>query len=233
MAKKTIDWMKKVQDAMISQFDQFTLKLPSYQTTFGLTPEQVTAARTDFLWAEFSARLAAQFEAEAKNRFDWRDSLLDGPVTLGAQQVPSIGTEFTPPQPPPVADGILPRWRKLVEQIKGHLAYTKAIGEDLGVEATAAPAQATKPRIRTCTESGGKVVLNIIKDGRDALALFCRRGNETQPSLVGVFTRSRIEDVRPVLVPGQPEVREYTAQYRDRDQPVGETSDACRLTKQP
>ena len=233
MAKKTVDWLKKRLEEMLPQFDQFTLKIPSYKVLFGLTDAQVADSRKDYLWANYSVLCTAQFDLELKNRFGWRDHLLDGPTTPVAQQVPSIGTEFTPPQPPPVADGILPRWRKLVEQIKGHLAYTKAIGEDLGVEATAAPAQATKPRIRTCTESGGKVVLNIIKDGRDALALFCRRGNETQPSLVGVFTRSRIEDVRPVLVPGQPEVREYTAQYRDRDQPVGETSDACRLTKQP
>ena len=55
------------------------------------------------------------------------------PVTATAAQVPSIGTEFSPPAPAPVADGVLPRWRQLVEQIKSNVNYTKAIGEDLGI----------------------------------------------------------------------------------------------------
>ena len=147
--------------------------------------------------------------------------------------MPSIGTQFIPPQPPPVLDGIVPRWRELVEQIKSHPKFTKAIGDDLGIEAPASPAQSNKPRIRTCKEDGGKVILNVIKDGHDALALLCRRGNETEPTLVDVYTRSRIEDTRPNLVPGVPEVRDYSVEYRDADHRVGEVSDVCRLTKQP
>ena len=79
----------------------------------------------------------------------------------------------------------------------------------------------------------GTVFLNVLKDGHDSMALFCRRGNETQPSLVGVYTRSKVEDKRPNLVPGTPEVREYTVEYRDQDQSVGEVSDVCRMTNQP
>jgi hypothetical protein len=233
MAKKSVDWMKKTLDTMLQQFDQFTLKVPSYATLFALTGPQTTGSRNDYLWASYSVTVTAQFEQELKNRYGWRDHLLDGPVTTTAAQVPSIGTEFAPPAPAPVADGILPRWRVLVEQIKGHPAYTKAIGEDLGIEAPEAPVQSTKPRIRTCKEDGGKVMINVLKDGHDSIALFCQRGEEPQPSLVGIYTRARIEDVRPPLVPGQPELRQYTAQYRDNDQPVGQLSDVCIMTKQP
>lgn len=233
MAKKTVDWMKKTQDTMLQQFDQFTLKVPSYATLFGLTAGQTTGSRNDYLWGNYSVTCTAQFEQELKNRYNWRDHLLEGPLTASAQQVPSIGTEFAPPAPAAVADGILPRWRQLVEQIKGHPAYTKAIGEDLGIEATDAPAQLTKPRIRTCKEDGGKVLINVLKDGHDSVALFCQRGEEPQPLLVGIYTLSRIEDVRPPLIPGTPELRQYTAQYRDRDQAVGQISDVCIMTKQP
>jgi hypothetical protein len=159
--------------------------------------------------------------------------LLDGPITPAAAPVPSIGTEFSPPGVPAVPDGALPRWRKLVEYLKAHPAYTKAIGDDLGIEAPAAPAQSTKPTVKCATEPNGKVFLNVLKDGHDAFTVFSKRGSETQPSLLGVYTRSRIEDARPPLVPGQPELREYTIQYRDADQPVGEMSDPCRVTVQP
>lgn len=225
--------MKKQLESMLEQFNQFTLKLPSYQILFNLTAGQVTGARNDYLWANHASIIAAQFEQEAKSRFEWRDTLLFGPVTGETSQVPGIGTEFAPPAPPVVPDGAIPRWRALVEQIKKHPAYTKTIGQDLGIEATTAPAQATKPVIRNCKEDGGKVLINVLMDSHDAVLLLCRRGEEEQPTPVGTYTRSRIEDVRPNLVPGQPEVREYSAQYRDKDQPVGQLSDVCILTKQP
>ena len=233
MAKKNVDWMKKQLEAMVQQFDQFTLKLPSYNTTFGFTVAQSTAARNDYLWTAFAVLCVTQYEAELRNRVTWRDHLIDGPITPAAAPVPSIGTEFSPPAVPAVADGALPRWRKLVEQIKAHPNYTKAIGDDLGIEATAAPVQAMKPTIKCATEPNGKVFLNVLKDGHDALSVYSKRGAETQPSLLGVYTRSRIEDARPPLVTGQPELREYTIQYRDADQPVGEMSDPCRVTVQP
>jgi hypothetical protein len=233
MAKKTVDWMKKQLDAMTQQFDQFTLKLPSYQATFGLTPAQVTGARNDYLWVAYAVQCVLQFDQELKNRVSWRGLLLDGPITGATSPVPGIGTEFAPPIVPPVPNGVLPRWRKLVEQIKSHPAYTKAIGDDLGIEATATPVQAMKPTVKCTTEPGGIVLLNALKDGHDAIALFCKRGNESLATLVGVYTRSRIEDTRPLLTPGQPEIRDYTLQYRDADQPVGEMSDVCRVTVQP
>ncbi len=233
MAKKTVDWMKKQLDAMVQQFDQFTLKLPSYTVPFALTPAQVTAARNDYLWTAFAVLCVAQYDAELKNRVTWRDHLIDGPSTATAAPVPSIGTEFSPPAVPPVADGALPRWRKLVEQIKAHPNFTKAIGDDLGIEAPEAPAQAMKPTIKCATEPNGKVFLNVLKDGHDAFTVYSKRGAEAQPVLLGVYTRSKIEDGRAPLVPGQPELREYTIQYRDADQPVGEMSDPCRVTVQP
>ncbi len=233
MAKKTVDWLKKSMDGMIQQFDQFTLKVGSYQVLLSLTPEQITAIRNDFLWADYAVRIALQFEQETKNRFDWRDTLLTGPATSVAMQVPSIGTEFAPPAPAPVADGILSRWRQLTEQIKNHPKYTTAIGMDLGIEATEAPAQATKPRFRSGTEVGGKLQFNLLMDGHDAVAVKCQRGAEPEPTLLGVFTRSKIEDDRPNLVPGQPELRKYIAEYRDADKPVGQPSDMFIITKQP
>lgn len=233
MAKKTVDWMKKQLDAMIQQFDQFTLKVPSYKTAFGLTDAQVTAARNDYLWAFYSVQCTSQFDLEFKNRISWRDQLLDGPPNGGAAQVPSIGTEFSAPGVPPVADGIVARWRKLVEQIKAHPNYTKAIGDDLGIEAVEAPAQRMKPIIKCSQEPGGPVNLNIVKDGHDSIALFCKRNGETQPTLLGIYTRSRIFDNRSNLVPDHPELREYTAQYRDGDVPVGDVSDPCRVATKP
>lgn len=225
--------MKKQLDAMVSQFDQFTLKLPSYQTQFGISAAQCTAIRNDCLWAAYAVMCVNQFDAELKNRVMWRDELLNGPLAPTAAPVPGIGSEFMPPAPAPVLDGILSRYRKLVEQIKNHVSYTIPIGLDLGIEATAAPAQATKPRFRSGVESGGKLQFNLLMDGHDSVAVKCQRGTEPEPTLLGIFTRSRFEDDRPNLVPGQPELRKYTAEYRDRDKPVGQPSDVFCMTKQP
>lgn len=121
-----------------------------------------------------------------------------------------------------------------MEQIKAHPNYTETIGNDLGIEATEAPAQRMKPLLIRCSqEPGGTVNLNIIKDGHDSIAVFCKRNGETQPALLGVYTRTRIFDNRPNVVPHHPELREYTAQYRDGDVPVGDMSDPCRVSTKP
>lgn len=227
---KTKSWMKSSESEMLDQFDQFTLKLPSYGAKYGLTAPQTTAARNDYLWARYGITCTRQFEQEWNNRVSWKNQLLKGPPSTVAQQVPGIGSEFAPPTPPVVLDGILGRWRDMVTFIKGHLNYDPADGMDLDIEPVGSPSQQMKPTA-ACKVTGESSVQNTVKkDGHEAYIAWCRRGNEPVPVKLGTFTRSSFTDDRPNLTPGQPEVREYTFQYVDGDVPVGEVSDVCRVT---
>ena len=110
------------------------------------------------------------------------------------------------------------------------MAYDKADGTDLGIEAVTTPTQATKPMARCRAINGSGVEMRVRKDGHEAVIAWCRRGGEELPVKLGTFNRSRITDNRPNLVAGQPEIREYTFQYCDGDIGAGELSEVYRVT---
>ena len=51
-------------------------------------------------------------------------------------------------------------------------------------------------------------------------------------SLLTVDTNNPYVDGRAALVPGQPEVRQYRARFKDDDLPVGDWSDVISVTAQ-
>lgn len=225
--------MKAGEAERLDQFDQFTLKITAaYASKYGLSPTQTGALRNDYLWARYASTCTSQFEQEWKNRVMWRDHLFNGPMGAVPAQVPGVGSEFTPPTVPVVLDGILPRWRAAVAQIKSHVAYEKADGVDLGIHNVSSPSQRMKPEVRCYDMPGHGVYFILKKDGHTAVTMCCRRGADTQPVKVGVFTRARFFDRRPNLVPGQPEMREYTFQYMDGDELVGQISDVSQVMTQ-
>ena len=126
MKKKSVDWLLNNESPMLDQFDQFTLKLPSYASKYTLTISQTTAARNDYLWLRYALTCTQQFEQEWRNRVMWKNHLKNGPKSLTAATVPGVGSEFAPPAPSAVADGVLPRWRDLVAYLKNHQVYEKA-----------------------------------------------------------------------------------------------------------
>jgi hypothetical protein len=228
---KSVSWIKTDESGQLDQFDQFTLKIAGngYPAKYGFTQAQIIAIRNDYLWLRYACTCTRQFEQELRNRIAWRNHLKNGPETATAADVPAIGSEFLAPNVPPVADGVLMRWRAMVAQIKNHRNYDQADGHDLDIEGTETPAQSTKPTAKLRSENGHVVRINVFKDGHEAVIVWCRRGNETQATKLGVFTRASITDDRPNLSPGQPECREYTFQYVDGDEPVGEVSDVFRI----
>lgn len=212
---------------MLNQMDVFTLKLggsSGYPTKYGLTTGQVTAARNDYLWLRHATTCTTQFEQEFLNRSAWKQALKNGPLSAAAAQVPMVGSEFVPPAVPAVPDGVLIRWRTLVNHIKGHANYEVADGVDLGIEAVETPSQQMTPTATFITTNGFTVKGRVKKDGHEAVAVYSRRGAEVVFTKLGVFTRATFTDARPPLAPGAPESRQYQLQYVDGDEPVGEMS---------
>ena len=216
--------MKSNESQMLDQFDQFSLKLPSYKIKYNITDEQVTGNRSDYLWMRHAITCTSQFAQEYASRVAWKDKLKDGPASATAAQVPGLGSEFVAPNVPPVPDGVVGHWRDLVNHIKGHTAYDPADGLDLGIESVTTPAQQMTPTATFTTINGFTAKARVRKDGHEAVAVYSRRGNEPGFTKLGVYTRASITDARPPLTPGVPETREYQFQYVDGDQPVGEMS---------
>jgi hypothetical protein len=87
---------------------------------------------------------------------------------------------------------------------------------------------AERPDLRLSLE-GGQVVVKFAKNGHQGILLHCRRGAETEFTLLGLDTHSPYVDTRPNLIPGQAEDRHYRAYFADRDHAVGDLSDVATI----
>ena len=228
--KKQI-WLPTTESDLCPRLNSLTLKLPGsgYPAKYGLTAAQTTDARNDYLWLNYGVTVSLQCQAEAQNRSQWKNKLKNGPQGAEASTVPSIRSEFSAPNVPVVRDGIIPRFRALVNYIKNHPDYDVADGIDLGIEGTALSAPVMKPTAVLRATGPTTVRHSVAKNGHEAVDVYCRRGAEPAATKLGRYSRARFDDNRPNLVTGQPECREYTYQYVDDDEPVGEVSDVLRV----
>lgn len=117
--------------------------------------------------------------------------------------------------------------RILARRIKTLGNYTEAIGNLLGIigsDSTPDFSEA-KPVLRAVDQTGGIVEFSFLKGGSDGINLYCQRDNDAELVFLARETQTHFTDNRPLLVPGKPELRRYTAVYVQKDREVGQFSD--------
>lgn len=148
---------------------------------------------------------------------------------------------FTPPPMPddvsPVATGALKRIFDLVALIKLSPAYTDIIGLELGIveHSTGAGDSEGAPEVQFEMVQGKvcqAVRINFIKRGHKGVWIESRRGNG-EWAFLAIDTESPYLDERPLLVEGQPEVREYRVAFWDKDVRSSDWSDVHKITVSP
>lgn len=132
----------------------------------------------------------------------------------------------------PVLPGALDRTFKLVQEIKAKPGYTEAIGLDMGIVGSEDAAEHTAPEISLKTEPGQGcqcVKVRFKKFGHYAVAIYSKRGADDW-ELLGIDKESPYQDERPLLVAGQPEVRQYKARFWDAGAEGGDWTDVASIT---
>lgn len=125
--------------------------------------------------------------------------------------------------------------RALVRRVKAHPAYSEALGNLLGIigaEDTLDLATA-KPVLNAVDHTGGVVVLTFNKYKSDGINIYCQRENDSDFVFLARDTAPRYIDNRPLLTPGKPELRRYTAVYVVKDIETGLYSDELVVTCAP
>ena len=110
------------------------------------------------------------------------------------------------------------------------------IGEDLGI--IGAPVTNGQPSpVFTLGLEGGEscdcVEVGFQKFTHQGVAIDSRRGAEEGFSFLANDTSRPFVDVRPLLVPGVPEVREYRLRFWDKGVANGEWSESASVTVGP
>jgi hypothetical protein len=136
------------------------------------------------------------------------------------------------PQPP----GVLTRLFALIATLKTSPGFTDAIGTELrvlGAEDT--ESRATPRFVLSLLQGSGVQVVNMTfyKYGHQGVYVESRRGPSGVWEFLAIDTESPYVDERPLLVAGQPEVREYRMRFWDKGTPNGDWTDVQKVTVAP
>ena len=152
---------------------------------------------------------------------------------------PYVLPVFTPPALPagvtPVAPGALTRIFAFVQTIKATPTYTEAIGLQLGIVGPEDATEHPLPEFTVNVERGGgcecvKIVFK--KFGRQGVVIHSKRGGAAW-EMLAIDLASPYLDERPLLVAGQPEVREYRLQFHDDAAATGGFTDVVSVNVAP
>ncbi|MFN0075462.1 MAG: hypothetical protein ACKVY0_03195 [Prosthecobacter sp.] len=216
----------------------FAAKLQIYGPALPLTAAQINAAVADNRYLAYGLG-------------DWISNVRDfAPACTAALANLATGTGgeafvFTPYNTPvlptlpagitEVLPGALDRTFRLVQVIKGLPGYTDDMGMDLGIIGEEDTAEHTRPEFTLKAEAGDGcncVRVRHKKFGHYAVAVYGKRGSGSF-ELLGISKDTPFQDARPLLVAGQPEIREYKLRFWDAGTESGDWTDVASITVSP
>lgn len=83
--------------------------------------------------------------------------------------------------------------------------------------------------VLTLTIEAGKIRVDFVKGGADALAIYCRLAGTVAWRKIGIDTEAPYFDTAPLGQPGVAEVREYMARGIVGDEEIGQDSDIVSI----
>lgn len=223
-------FIERTDAAFNAQLKNCANKIGTYSAALGLTAAEVAALKADALANDYVLNNQTTVQTFSQTYTAYKTLLRKGgePV-LGPLPVPAAFAA-APPMPAPDIEG---RFRLLVQRISHSSGYTKAIGEDLGIEAPDAAASkanlgAGKPEFRIELSSGGHPNLRWTKGKYDGVEIWKDSGN-------GLAKLDR--DMRPDFIDktdlpasGTAAVWRYKMIYLMDDEPIGNWSDVVSVT---
>lgn len=216
--------------------ENFAEQLEAFGPTIPLTPALVTAGAAD---AGFLAYCIGAWLTKVREFSPGCTAAVET-LKFGTGTAAVVLPTFTAPDLPagvaPVAPGALDRIFSLVGLIKKSPGYTPEIGTLMGIigaeDATEHLAPTMKLKVEAGTGGACQCVKVMFKKyGHAGVAVYSRRGNGAWEQ-IDIAQSSPYMDVRPLLVPTQPEVREYRLRFWDGEE-SGDWTDIASVTVAP
>lgn len=200
----------------------FAGKLPQYQQALALSDEELAATVAD---ARFVAYVLGSWLSAVRAFADATTASVEQVLYgTGTHGLPSFTAPALPDGVPVVADGALERVFRCAKLIKYRSGFTPAIATDLGLTPSNNTPDRPQPRFSLKIErlaAGPAVQVSFFKYRHTGIWIESRRGGG-EPEPLGIATSTPWLDERPLLLPGQPEMREYRLRFWDDGSPNGE-----------
>ena len=113
--------------------------------------------------------------------------------------------------------------RAEARRIKARASYSEGQGAHLGIIGIkdSYDLSTARPDLSGIDHTDGVVTLTFSKYNSDGVNIYTKRDNDADWELLVRATISPFIDVRPLLVPGKPELRYYCATYVLKDKEIG------------
>lgn len=226
MIRKTDYYLEYVDVQAKLWLNEFTVKLAPIATTLGVTTAEMTQTQQDnqvFSYAVDSV-ITAKNEQQERVKFKnlIRDASADSPTTT----YPALPTAPLPPTATP-KPGVFARIKKLVKKIKAHPAYTKAIGEDLGIEGSVIffDMENYKPKIKVKVLMGSRKI-EFSKSQTDGVNIYSKITGSDTWTFLARDTNSPYIDNRQF---SQPTSLDYMVKGVVNDDEIGLESDTVTV----
>lgn len=215
-------WYPKPFALRIPFHANFNVNAQATGLTYGLVAGQQASIARDSANVPLVVNFKEAVDAYAQAVTEWAETILEG----------ALGTPFPPaptaPTPPTFAPGsetaIRPRTLIYAKVIKADPDYTAQVGENYGIISVPGGPPGTPQLTVVQALVGSKIRLRVFRAGYESVAMDSRRAGGNWEE-IGVCETATFLDVRPPLVAGQPEVREYRAQGRANNARVGPVSE--------
>ena len=125
--------------------------------------------------------------------------------------------------------------RPIMRRVKAHAEFTPALSALLRLQGPAYTINLAtlKPKLVGLDHTDGEIEITSPKGKTDGIHLYCQREGDTGWVLLGFISAFPYFDRRPLLQPGKPELRRYTAVYVVKNQEVGQFSDEVVINCAP
>ena len=221
-------WVVKNDEQFSFQLDNFWNKIPAYQDVFNLSGEDLAQIDKDNAYFKWAITATNRYAETKKGWTGFKNNLRHGlPIITNIPVPVAVVVE---PIPGAVPAGIQFRFTTLVNRIKAHSSYTKAIGMVLGIEADSQnriPIENAQPVLRAGM-NGGFVTVYWRKGGYDGIMIEKDTGDGFKS-----FDKDMYPNYNdPTVIPrgNASAVWRYRAMYLYKDNRVGVWSDVVSIT---
>ena len=125
--------------------------------------------------------------------------------------------------------------RAEARRIKARATYSDGLGAQLGIVGVkdSHDLSTSRPELTGIDQTDGVVILNFSKYNSDGVNIYSKRDNDADWVLLNRASISPFIDRRPLLEPGQPELRHYCAIYVLKDKEIGHYSNEVVINCTP
>ena len=220
------DFYPGSMDARALWLANFVTQLPNFSSKYNIPNPLVASLTADSTWMTFWVDQRHQLDAFSQQVAGYFNTIAG--KALGTAPLP-LNFVVGASSPPEVPVGVEKRVRDVAQMIKGHIMYTDADGQALGIVVPGGggpsfPGGIVKPAITLTTRVAFEIGVKFRKLGMTGIRLEYRHSGGNWLPAGSLFTSPGTFQVTPTT-PNTPEQIEVRAVYLQGNTPTGDYSD--------